>query len=832
MVMNNWIHDKIFSLLTALLLMGLVGYGQGVSPSRLIVNDSGYFEKRGLNVLVFSNRYGLFGDEKASGIEIIHHEVRTATNGDVRLNATPEQWDSIPQVIRRSIDKKTNKIEVFLRYPYYNFNYSIVVTPHGDGAAITVHLDKELPDALRGKAGFNLEFLPAAYFHKSYLMDDKSGIFPLYPASSMVVNGGITDPKPLATGNRIVLAPEDDERRVLITSNNDELQLFDGRNKAQNGWFVVRSLLPSAKTGKVMEWFVSANTLPNWVRKPVIGHSQVGYHPKQEKVAVIELDKNDISLATARLLKVNNDGKFASVLSAPLKKWGRYLRYNYLTFDFTNVKESGTYILEYGKVRTKPFLIADDVYSKAWHPTLDVFFPVQMDHMFVNEAYRVWHGRSHMDDALQAPINVEHFDLYRQGPTTGTRFKPGEHIAGLDVGGWYDAGDFDLRTQTIYETVTNLVHSWEMFKPLRDETLIDQQTRNTDLHHPDGKPDILQQIEHGTLFLLSHYKAVGYALNGIVEAHLDQYTHLGDAVTKTDNRIYNPNLKPNQTDGFTSAVFDDRWAFTNKSTPLNYGSIAALAAASRALRGYNDTLANQCIETAKKVWDEEHSHVPDIFRHGNTTGGGLEEEELKAAVELLICTGEKKFSDRIKSLLPTVEKLFTRFVGTVIRAIPYMDASFKEKLEQLTRAYAAGLDTYLRQNPYAVPITTGGWAGSGGVIRFAINNYILHKAFPAVINKEHVFRGLNFIYGCHPGSDISLVSAVGTRSKEVAYGNNRADYSFIAGGIVPGVLILKPDFPENKDDWPFIWGENEYVVNLGASHIFLVHAVMDLLKGR
>ncbi len=70
---------------------------------------------------------------------------------------------------------------------------------------------------------------------------------------------------------------------------------------------------------------------------------------------------------------------------------------------------------------------------------------------------------------------------------------------------------------------------------------------------------------------------------------------------------------------------------------------------------------------------------------------------------------------------------------------------------------------------------------------------------------------------------------VGTVSKEVAYGNNRADFSFIAGGVVPGVLILKPDFPENKEDWPFLWGENEYVVNGGASYLFLVHAVNDLL---
>jgi hypothetical protein len=90
---------------------------------------------------------------------------------------------------------------------------------------------------------------------------------------------------------------------------------------------------------------------------------------------------------------------------------------------------------------------------------------------------------------------------------------------------------------------------------------------------------------------------------------------------------------------------------------------------------------------------------------------------------------------------------------------------------------------------------------------------------------------LNYIYGCHPGSNISFVSGVGTRSKKVAYGTNRADFSFIAGGIVPGVLIIKPDFPENQEDWPFLWGENEYVINIGAVYIFLVNAVNDLLNG-
>jgi len=799
----------------------------------LKLNDLAYFETRGLNVLIFSNWYNAnFGDSKISGIEIIHHGVRTATNGDVRLSPTPEQWDPIPDFVERKVNKDNNSIEVYLAYPDYDFEYMIKTEARNGGILLSVNLEKPLPKELEDRAGFNLEFLPSAYFEKAYLIDGKSGVFPLYPSGPMeVTKSGSVQPKPIATGKILTLAPEDPARHVTIKAKDCKLMLFDGRNKAQNGWFVVRSLIPAAKSGKVVEWFLSADTIDNWTRPPMIAHSQVGYHPKQKKVAVIELDKNDSPFPTARLLKVTAEGAFVEKYEGELKNWGQYFRYNYSTYDFSSVKETGLYVIEYGDLRTKPFRIAADVYENAWHPTLDVFFPVQMDHVFVNEAYRVWHGASHLDDALQAPVNHEHFDLYAQGPTTDTPYEPGEHIPGLNIGGWFDAGDFDIRTPSQYHTVLSLVQTWETFGLKRDETTIDQKKRYVDIHHPDGIPDLLQQIEHGTLALIAQHRAVGRAINGIIVPDLSQYTHLGDAITMTDNLVYNPKLKSHESDGFTSGVFDDRWAFTNKSTALNYGSIAALAAASRALRGFNDELADECLATAKKVWDEEHCHEPDLFRHGNTAGGLLQAEELKAAIELLICTQEAKYAKRINELWPTIERWFFFNAALAVRAIPYMDESYSKKIETLIKTHKERLDKFSEQNPFGVFISTGGWAGGGMVVGSAITNYILHKAFPEIIDPEYVFRGLNYIYGCHPGSDISFVSGVGTHSKRVAYGNNRADYSFIAGGVVPGVLILKPDFPENKEDWPFLWGENEYVISGGASYIFLVNAVNDLLNG-
>ena len=41
---------------------------------------------------------------------------------------------------------------------------------------------------------------------------------------------------------------------------------------------------------------------------------------------------------------------------------------------------------------------------------------------------------------------------------------------------------------------------------------------------------------------------------------------------------------------------------------------------------------------------------------------------------------------------------------------------------------------------------------------------------------------------------------------------------------------MKPDLPENKEDWPFFWGENEYVVNTAAAYIQLANAADTLRK--
>ena len=158
------------------------------------------------------------------------------------------------------------------------------------------------------------------------------------------------------------------------------------------------------------------------------------------------------------------------------------------------------------------------------------------------------------------------------------------------------------------------------------------------------------------------------------------------------------------------------------------------------------------------------------------------------------------------------------------------DADYQAKLKDFIVTYKESIDKLKEENPYGVPITTRGWAGNNSVISWATTNYYAYKAFPDIIEPEDVYRGLDYILGCHPYHNLSFVSAVGAKSKKVAYGSNRADFAFIAGGIVPGILVLNPDFPENKEDWPFFWGENEYIVDIGADFILLSLAINELIS--
>ena len=865
------------------ILSTLVLAAVSVKAQDLKLNDLGYFERQGVNVLVYSNSFnGGFNDEKNSGIEVIQHGVRSIQGGAVRLNNTPEQWDLVPLMTDRKVDQEKGTIEVALRYNDYDFDSRVVVTAKGKAVEIAVWLDKPVPEKLAGDAGFNLEFLPSRYWLKTFMMDGRLNRFPRYATSQTITRPNsekprqfkgfktyddrgtdrFVDPLPLETGHQIIMATDDPERMVRISSDA-ELKLYDGRMLAQNGWFVLRSVLPKGKTGKVVTWTVEPHAIPGWIREPNIGFCQVGYTPEQPKVAVIELDKQDTPQPNASLYRIKADGSKEKVFTGEIKPWGPYFKYNYVKFDFSSVREPGVYYIQYGNTKTNDFLIDEHVYDKITDATTDVWVPIHMDHMYVTEGYRTWHGEPFKEGYLQAPES-DHFDLHSQGATTDTKYKPYELIPGLNVGGFFDAGDFDIETGSNISVVQNFIRAWELFKPLRDETFVSQKQRYVDLHRPDGTPDILQFIEHGTLNLVAQAEQIGHMAQTLSNSVLDNYHHLGDAASITDGLHYDPSLKPYEVsaDGKRSGTPDDMWAFTTRDPRLDLRAATMFAAASRALRGYNDDLAEHALTQSKRLMQEG----TELLKQHNKDGqremdfswlDGFEGRDMNAKpdkkrqklmersrknseqlgdmatnLQLYGATQEQQYLDNFKAQIwDALELSVPMNMQTALDAVPYMDEAYKQKLRPYVEKYDEYIKNFDKNNPYGVPIGLGNWAGVNMILNFGIAVNYAHLYYPDIVSKDEIYRVSNWLYGCHPYHNYSFVAVVGAaRPKQVFYGNNRADFSAIPGNVAPGLLFRKPDHFENFDDWPFLWGQNEGTIAGNTQYIIFGSAFKNLQK--
>lgn len=835
------------------LLLPLVGclflLSQTISSQKFELSPSGYFQDRGVDVMAFDD---IYPEGHQGGVSLIMHGNRVATNGDIRFEPTPGQWQPVPKQRERKLDNTANTITAWLSYPdtsrhMTGFNpmiypdlvldYVVTVKGEGNSVVVTVDLGRPIPAEFIGKVGFNLELFPGALFGKPWIMDEQAGIFPQQPngptlsEKANINHTGNFNPEgkanveqltgkgyspiiaddivsePYATGKRFTVRPDDPYNRFTIESKGADLKLFDGRMNHNNGWFVVRSEVQAGATKEAVKWVITPHVVEDWVYKPVIQTSQLGYHPGQPKTAVIELDKRDARKGTPQLYKITDSGE-KEIKSGTTSEWGQFLRYNYLKFDFTDVKEEGLYQIKYGDSFSSIFRISKDVYDRgAWQPVLEYFLPVQMCHMRVNEKYRVWHGCCHMDDARMAPVDFNHIDGYVQGPSTLTNYQPGDVVPGLNIGGWHDAGDFDLRVESQAGETYILALAYEAFKVDYDATSIDQASRITEIHQPDGKADLLQQIEHGALSVVGAYRSLGRLYRGIICNDLRQYVLLGDAMTMTDNVLGNE---------------DDRWVFTEDNPNRELTTAAHLATASRVLKGFNDTLSIQSLEAARGIYSV--TKVTDRVKAA----------KIHAATELYLTTGEKEYKDYLLSETKFITDNIERVGWFIGRADKKMnDRKFTQAVYKALLGLQAKLEEQGAETPYGIPYRPHIWGAGWDIQAFGYRHYFLHTAYPDIFGSEFIYNALNFILGCHPGSNTSsFASGVGARSATIGYGLNRADWSYIPGGVVSGTALIRPDFPELLE-FPYLWQQVEYVMGGGSSHyMFLVLAAQQLLSGK
>jgi hypothetical protein len=159
------------------------------------------------------------------------------------------------------------------------------------------------------------------------------------------------------------------------------------------------------------------------------------------------------------------------------------------------------------------------------------------------------------------------------------------------------------------------------------------------------------------------------------------------------------------------------------------------------------------------------------------------------------------------------------------------DANFTKAIRDALLAVRNRNVTQSEETPYGVPYRPDIWGAGWNIQRMGYQYYFLHRAYPDIFGPEMIFNALNFILGCHPGSNTSsFASGVGAKSATVAFGLNRADWSYIPGGVISGTALIRPDLPELMV-FPYLWQQTEYVMGGGSSHyMFLVLAAQQILN--
>jgi len=773
----------------------------------LAINDAEYFEMPGLTIMVFDDYYPM---GRQGGVTIIQNGVRVAANGDVQLSGYSE-------VGEKKVDKKAGTIQRMLSLEEIPLTYKVTVKGEGGKAIITLDLDQPIPDDWIGKAWFKLELFPAILFGKTWNMDDQVGIFPT-DSYGPLVEGDI---QPYAEGKILTIAPETKSQRMTIKALKGNLQLTDDRMSSKQRWFIVRSQIPARVTESAIQWEVEAFPEENFIYKPVIHLSQVGYLPNEPKRAVIELDKAVTNPEKVDIIKITPDGKQTSVFSEQSIMWGEFLRYNYAIIDFSAVSDPGIYKVKYGDVESNHFKIGSDIYERyVWQPTLEYFLPVQMCHVRVEQGSRVWHDWCHLEDALMAPTNHKHFDGYFQGPETFVDFKHPDHVPHIDKGGWHDAGDYDLRIESQATTTLRLAQMYELFGKDLDVTTIDQEKRLVTIHSSDGISDFLQQVEHGVLTVLGGYRGLGRLYDGIICRTRKQYGLKGDGGAMTDDLVYDPEMPEDGKTAYFSGLYDDRWVFTEDHPRHEMIGIASLAAASRVLEDYRPEMAMESLAAAKELFEiASKKKMVSNF--------------ISAAAELYLATWDKKYLDAIIAQKDFIVSHMDGTAWAVGRVYQYIkDADFRSAMDKAVMKYAKELENEMNENPFGIPYKPRVWGAGWTIQNLGVNHYFLVKGFPEAFNSNLIFNAMQFVLGCHPGMNTaSFASGVGEKSLLQAYGVNRADLSYIPGGVASGTALIRPDYPELKDNWSFLWQQTEYVLGGGGTNfMFLVLATDQLLK--
>ena len=339
------------------------------------------------------------------------------------------------------------------------------------------------------------------------------------------------------------------------------------------------------------------------VEMPDIAVNQIGYLPGMLKTATL---RGSALNQTAKL--INEDTK-ESVLDAAIDggKNNPDTGDSEAVFDFTSVKEEGTYHVEAGDAVSPSFVIGTKAYEDAFKASLKMLYYQRCGVELTSDlAGDFAHKICHQEDAM----------LYE------------DNSVKLNVtGGWHDAGDYGRYTVAGAKAAADLLLAYENYPSVFDDAVGIPESGN-------GTPDVLDEARYELEWLLKMQ-----ADNGGVYHKVTCQNFPGEVLPEeeTDPLIIMP-----------------------VSTTATADFAGVMAIASRVYASVDKSFADTCLEAAKKAAayiDETPRDTKGYKNPSDISTGEYEDvndvdERFWAYAELYKTTGDKAYEESLKSQLP------------------------------------------------------------------------------------------------------------------------------------------------------------------------------------
>lgn len=553
--------------------------------------------------------------------------------------------------------------------------------------------------------------------------------------------------------------------------------------------------------------------------------NQIGFYKTGPKIAVAI---NSQASTFLLIDSASRDTVFRGNLSN--ERQSMYSKLSTRIADFTPYQKTGSYLLYIdGLGMSDPFRIDTNIHRSVAASSLKGFYyqrvSVGLEERFAGRWAR---GPGHPDTII-----FIHPSAASEGRPAGSNLS--------SPGGWYDAGDYNKYIVNSGITMGTLLSAYEDFPSYFD-------TLNTNIPESNNDiPDILDEVIVNLRWMITM-----------------QDPSDGGVYHKCTNASFDGMVMP----GVTTLP---RYV-VQKSTAASLDFAAVTAQASRVLRKFDKLLpglSDSCISAARNAWDwalknpdmqYNQSLINERFEPQINTGAygdrNFEDEWYWAATELLITTGETKYSARIigkpitEFTLPSWSNVESLAFYSLIRHEKNISASLEPHIKGFKKLLIATADLYLEKSSANAFNTVMGLSKQdfnwGSNANAANQGILLLNAYHLTGNNLYfnaALSNLDYILGRN-ATGYCFVTGLG--SKPVMHPHHRPSAADGVADPVPGLLSGGPNrgmqdakdgcsYLETDPEVAFIdkecsYASNEIAINWNAPLVYLSNAMEALSR--